>query len=292
MVVGSALVDVVVDVAHLPEPGGDVVATLVGHEPGGAFNVASAAARLGLPTVYTGPHGTGPNGDLLRAALAAEDIEVVGAADDDDTGFCLAMVEPSGERTFVTIGGADTRMSQDVLGSLALRDDDAVYVTGYDLAYPASGPVLARAVVEWPAAPLLVLDPGPLIADIPARHWDTVAPRIDVLTWSEREAQLLPELRDRLRDDAVVVRRTGSRGAVLELPGERAHLIAGAAVRPVDTNGAGDVHVGALLAARHDGLPWVPAVERANAAAALSTQRRGGATGPTREQLLTFLGRT
>lgn len=61
-------------VPHLPERGGDVLASAAGQTAGGGFNVLAAARRLGLPAVYAGGHGTGPFGDLVRTALAGEGI--------------------------------------------------------------------------------------------------------------------------------------------------------------------------------------------------------------------------
>ncbi|MFZ0324429.1 MAG: PfkB family carbohydrate kinase [Actinomycetes bacterium] len=290
VVVASALIDVVLDVPALPPVGGDVLATPVARSPGGAFNVATAAARLALPTVYAGPHGTGDNGDLLRVALEAEGIPFAYPADDaQDTGYCIALVDRSGERTFVTVGGADTAMSAESLAAISLDTTDAVYVSGYDLAYPLSGPVVSAFASSLPRGPLLVLDPGPMLTDVADDVWVTVCRRVDVLSWNTRETQALPRLRELLRPEAVVVRRDGPRGAVLELPGHAAQHLPGHPVTdPVDTNGAGDVHVGAMLSALAGGLEWSDAVDRANLAAAYATTRRGGASGPTLAQLRAF----
>ena len=43
---------------------------------GGAVTILLAAARSGASCVHAGAVGTGPNGDLVRAALAAEGVEV------------------------------------------------------------------------------------------------------------------------------------------------------------------------------------------------------------------------
>src|SRR6185437_8232582 len=91
---GEAIVDVVMRVPALP--------------PRGGVNVMSAAARQGLPVLYAGGHGTGPWGDVVRAALAAEGIGLLRPPDPDrDTGFDVALVEPDAERTFVTRLGAE-----------------------------------------------------------------------------------------------------------------------------------------------------------------------------------------
>src|SRR6202034_1317835 len=105
---GEALVDVLMRVPGLPPRGGDLLASPAALAVGGGFNVMAAAPRQGLPVLYAGGHGTGPWGDLVRTALAAEGISVLRAADQDrDTGFDVALVEPDAERTFVTHLGAE-----------------------------------------------------------------------------------------------------------------------------------------------------------------------------------------
>ena len=106
---GQAIVDIVLRVPALPERGGDMIATSAEITTGGGFNVMAAAARQGLPVLYAGGHGTGPWGDLVRAALGAEGITILRPADPGrDTGFDVALVEPDGERTFATHPGAET----------------------------------------------------------------------------------------------------------------------------------------------------------------------------------------
>ena len=77
VLVGSVIVDIVLYVEALPERGGDVVASRSMTTAGGGFNVLSAAARQGLPSAYGGLVGTGPFGAQVRAALAAESVELL-----------------------------------------------------------------------------------------------------------------------------------------------------------------------------------------------------------------------
>ena len=97
---GEALVDLLMRIPALPERGGDMLAESSSVQVGGGFNIMAAAARQGLPVVYAGGHGTGPWGDRVRSALAAEGIMVLRPPDPDaDTGFDVALVEADGERT-------------------------------------------------------------------------------------------------------------------------------------------------------------------------------------------------
>ncbi|MEP6762319.1 MAG: PfkB family carbohydrate kinase, partial [Sporichthyaceae bacterium] len=192
VLVGSVIVDIVLYVEALPERGGDVVASRSMTTAGGGFNVLSAAARQGLPSAYGGLVGTGPFGAQVRDALTAESVPLLlpGPAVGLDTGFCVAMVEASGERTFATTVGAEAGLTDDLLASLGVGAGDAVYVSGYDLVYP-HGPAIVSWLSRLPEDVVVVLDPGPLVADIPAGLLETVLARLTWLSLSVREAAQL-----------------------------------------------------------------------------------------------------
>ncbi|HEY1487984.1 MAG TPA: sugar kinase, partial [Micromonosporaceae bacterium] len=72
--VGQVIVDIVLHLPHLPETGGDVLATESRLEVGGGLNVLVSATRQGLPAAYAGMHGTGPMADLARDRLAEAEV--------------------------------------------------------------------------------------------------------------------------------------------------------------------------------------------------------------------------
>jgi sugar/nucleoside kinase (ribokinase family) len=282
---GSVIVDVVLEVPALPPRGGDVLAVQRGMAVGGAFNVLSAASRLGLPGVYAGPHGTGPFGDLVRATLAREGIEIARVPNPHlDTGSTIAIIEPDAERTFITVTGADGVVEPADLQGIAYRKDDAVYVSGYDLAYPGAGESIARHVASLTAELFVAFDPGPLVADIPRGLLQAILERANAVSLNARESDLLGDI-----DVEVVVVRQGVGGATINPRGERPiHVDAVRVENAVDTSGAGDVHMGAMLAGLAQGLAWPGAVRLANQAAAFAIARRGPAAGPTVVELEEF----
>jgi sugar/nucleoside kinase (ribokinase family) len=299
---GEAIVDVVLRVPALPERGGDVLAASSEIAAGGGVNVMAAAARQGLPVRYAGGHGTGPWGDVIRAALAAEGIGLLRPPDPDrDTGFDVAFVEPDAERTFVTHLGAETLRGQGSWATVSAGPGDAVYVSGYGLAAPESGPVLAGWAAALPAGVLLFVDPGPLAAQIPAAVLDPVLARCDWLSCNHREAAVLAGLSP--ADPVAAARRLlarAGRAGILVRDGAAGCYVArrGSAdpvhvpapqVTAVDTTGAGDAHSGVFIAALAEGLSPVDAAARANAAAAFAVTRYGPATAPTRAQLDAWL---
>ena len=89
---------------------------------GGAVTILLAAARSGAHYVHAGAVGAGPNGDLVRAALEAEGVELSSPPVPDlDTGVCVVLVEPTAERSFVTTQGAERRISVETLAASAPR---------------------------------------------------------------------------------------------------------------------------------------------------------------------------
>jgi sugar/nucleoside kinase (ribokinase family) len=301
---GEAIVDLLMWVPALPERGGDMLADSAAVQVGGGFNIMAAAVRQGLPVVYAGGHGTGPWGDRVRAALAAEGIRLLRTPDPDaDTGFDVALVEAGGERTFVTALGAESLREPGAWDLVRVRAGDAVYVSGYGLAPPESGQVLGAWAAGLPSEVLLFVDPGPLVADIPAAILDPVLARCDWWSCNQREAALLTGSSDPAEAARRLVRRTGQADVIvragpdgcvvaMRVPGPAMALsqIPAPAVTAVDTTGAGDAHSGVFLAGLAAGLTVGDAARRANAAAALTVTRAGAAVSPTRAELDRFGG--
>ncbi|MFX0537092.1 PfkB family carbohydrate kinase [Ornithinimicrobium sp. Y1847] len=295
---GQALVDVVCEVPGLPVRGGNVNATSFAPYAGGAVSILLAAARSGASAVHAGAHGTGPNGDLIRAALDREGVGLSAPpVADEDTGICVVLVEPSAERTFVTTYGAERRISAESLATSDPGPGDLVCVTGYSLYPPTRDPLLAW-VDGLPADVHLVLDPGAALADMPAELVEQVLAVTDVWTSNALEAEELTGVTDveasceavaeRLPEGAVVIVRDGPEGCFVRVDGQTSY-VAGYPQEPVDTNGAGDTHTGVLCAGVAQGLPWLEAARRANAAGAIKVTRRGPATAPTSAEVDLFL---
>ncbi|MFW5420654.1 sugar kinase [Nocardiopsis sp. CNT-189] len=298
--VGAVIADVVLDVDALPEPGGDVFATSSRTLPGGGFNVMAAAARAGMPVVYGGAHGTGPYGDMAREALRAEGVAVAHPPKPGrDTGFCVALVDSSAERTFVTSLGAEGELTLGELRALRPAAGDFAYAVGYALmSGPRTGDLLTW-IGGLPAEVRLVFDPAPVVGEIPGEALAAVLGRTDVLSLNAREAAITTGAWDaeraaallagRIRSGGTVVLRDSADGCLVAGAGSAPVRVPGFPVRAVDTNGAGDAHVGVFTAALAGGLDPVRAARRANAAAAVAVTRRGPATAPGAAELDRFL---
>ncbi len=322
---GSVVVDLVATVPALPVRGGDVAASSLAPTPGGGFNVLAAVARQGLPAAYAGPHGTGPFGELVRAALARLGVAVLAEPRAVDTGLVVTLVDDGGERTFVTSPDAVVGPTAADLARVDAVPGDFVSVSGYGLLHPPSRDVLVPWVLALPDGVTVVLDPGPLA---PAAALAPLLPRVDWLSANLAEAASLAagtgpagagpadagpagagpagagpaDAGPARAGDAVriaarlartgrgVVVRTGAAGCVVVAPGGRPVAVAGFAVRAVDTTGAGDAHTGVFAVELARGADPLVAARTANAAAALAVTRRGPATSPTAAELASYLG--
>ncbi|PYF95963.1 Sugar or nucleoside kinase, ribokinase family [Georgenia satyanarayanai] len=305
---GQAIVDVVMRVASIPAPGSDVFASDSALLVGGGFNVMAAARREGAPVVYAGGHGTGPLGDLVRASLRAEGVEVLLPAHPGlDTGFCVALTDDDAERTFVSTVGAEGHVPVDALDDVVVTAGDVVYVSGYSLLHPDNAAMLARALPRLAGDVEVVVDASPVIGDVPEAALRTLLETATVWTVNEREVRILGErvlgelpagaapqeigaqLAERL--DTVVLVRVGPGGCWVARRGQLAMLVPGIAVTAVDTNGAGDAHTGVLCAGLCAGTPLEEAVTRANVAAGIAVTRPGPATSPTAAEITARLAR-
>lgn len=314
---GQALVDVVLDIADLPARGQNVMAGSASEYAGGAVNVLLAAARAGAEAVHAGAIGTGPRGDLIRAALAAAGVAASAPpVEDADTGICVVLVEPSAERTFVTTLGAERRLSVAGLATSAPTAGDLVCVTGYSLVMPQTADPLLEWLAALPSGVDVVLDPGAGFAGLSDDLRAAMLARTTVWTSNAEEAAdyltaighpLSATPHDPRRDDPdemrdlaeavaavlpglVVIVRDGPVGCAVVADGATV-VVPGFPQRPVDTNGAGDTHTGVLVAERSRGTAWSDACRRANAAAAIKVTRHGPATAPTAVEVDDFLAR-
>ncbi len=299
VLVDSVVIDVVLNVEDLPERGSDTYVESSTSYAGGGFNVMAAASRLGLPSVYAGVVGLGPFASIAQEAMREEEIVMaIAPVTGLDTGFVVAMVEPDGERTFLTSNGAESTLTTSQLDGVDVRSGDTVYFSGYVLLHPSNAAAILARVQRLPDDALLVFDPSPLVASIDARLFDVVLERVDWLSCNAREALAMTgvsdhrdaalALRQRLARGGVIV-RCGRHGCVVAAPDGQFDDVAGFPVEAVDSNGAGDTHVGAFVAMLSLGRSALDAARWANAAAAFSVTKRGPATGPLLHELEAFV---
>lgn len=263
-VVGSLNVDVVVRVSSLPRPGETLLGTSVARLPGGkGANQAAALAALGVPVALVGAVGDDPDAALCLDSLPGVDVSGVRRVA-APTGLAVVQVDDTGENSIVVVPGANALAEAPaVVGDLLVQLE-----------------VVALAVRR--ATGLVVLNAAPATA-LPA----DLLGQVDVLVVNESEAALLPTGPPVRRGVVVTL---GARGAVVTASDGTRTSVAAPAVDAVDTVGAGDAFVGALVAALLDGADLVEAARHGCAAGAIAVTRPGARSAPTREELRSALG--
>ena len=302
VVVGSLNADLVVRTERFPRAGETVSGGDLRVGAGGkGANQAVAAGRLGGDVAIVGAVGADANGELLRSAVAGAGVDTshVSVRDGVATGTALITVAADGENTIVVSAGAN--------GSLAPEDlPDDVFagaaVLGLCLEVPT---VTVRAAAEHAraAGATVVLNPSPFGAA--ARE---LAPVADVMLVNEGEAEALLGLPEGAVDTDPTAVRDGfaalgiaravvTRGAdgclIVDGDAPPAH-VAAVRITAVDTTGAGDAFMGALLVRLADGDRLADAARFAVGVGGYAAAHAGAqASYPTADELASFLdGRT
>lgn len=187
VLMGQILVDLAVRGEALPAPGGDVWANDEGMHVGGGFNALVAARRMGAQAVSLSPIGHGPYSLLIQQALQRAEITDAGPhIDGIDNGFCIAFTDQSGERTFISTRGAETRAPANAWADFTatMRPGDVLYIDGYLMDHPANRHAAQAALEALPEGVQVILDVSPVIGipqGLPARDV--------IVSMNHREAQ-------------------------------------------------------------------------------------------------------
>jgi ribokinase len=282
-VIGSFMMDLVVEAPRRPQPGETVFGSRFEMFRGGkGFNQAVASARAGAATTMIGRVGADEFGTSFLTALA---VEGIGHADvtrdlEAGTGVGAPVVEPSGENSIIIVPRANDTLSAEDVGA-ARRSIERADVVLLQLELPIAT-AIAAAQIARAAGTTVVLNPAPADGIAGLHH---LRGCVDVLVPNEREGASLLEGRAPGDPESVaralakawgcaVVLTLGGRGCVAAVDGALQTYPA-VPVTAVDSVGAGDAFCGTLGAWLASGADLADAVRHANAAGALAVTRRG-----------------
>ena len=299
-VVGSFMMDLVVQCNHLPLGGQTVVGqdfvTFVG---GKGSNQAIAAARLGADVSMIGRLGADGFGDELLKNLSAEGINSQFVVRDTDMGTGVAMitVDKNGNNTIVAVPKANMSLNPDNIdqaeSAIAVADILLLQLEVSLLAVQR-----AAEIAKANGVPVL-LNPAPA-HQIPVELMNLV----DIIVPNETETEFLTGCRltdmETIKSAArhlqaesapTVILTLGDQGALLATA-EDIQLVPSYSVKAVDATAAGDAFCGTLAVSVARGDSWESAVNFANAAGALTVTKLGAAPSiPTREQVIELIER-
>ncbi|MBO9627399.1 MAG: ribokinase [Microbacterium sp.] len=270
-VVGSANLDLVVEVARPPRVGETLLGRAAGRFPGGkGLNQAVASARSGAPTRFCGVVGADEAGDLLQRTLTDAGVDgLVRRTDAAPTGVAHVFALEGGDNSIVVAAGANAELAAED----AAADVAGAAVVLAQLEVPAAS-VAAALRAARVAGALTLLNAAPAAA----RALDLLGD-VDVLIVNETECEELGGV-DALHaaGAAIVVLTRGADGVELHRRGAEVAHVPAFSIVPVDTTGAGDAFCGALAATLAAGAPIEDALVTASAAGAIVAQHQGANT--------------
>ena len=291
-VIGSLMIDRVLRVPALPAPGETVMARSAAVHPGGkGANQAVAAARCGARVRMLGR--TGSDGAFIVRELAAAGVDTACVMTSDAmSGFAAVMVADDGMNSIVIAPEANSRIGDADIdafltgaapGDLLLMQNEC---SGLGHAVTRACEVGLKLWLN--AAPMgdavRQIDLGALSCLLVNEH------ELAALTGIGEPQSALHQLAHAWPKLDLVV-TLGAEGWIARVEGAIARGSA-IAVKAIDTVGCGDAFVGALAALGSEGMPWIDALARANAAGALAATVAGAIPSmPERAAVELMLGR-
>ena len=227
---------------------------------GSAANTIAGIAHLGGRTAYVGKVKDDQLGAIfahdLRAQGAVYETALAPKSEEAETGRCIVIVTPDGERSMNTYLGVTEFLSSDDIDPDQMAQAEWIYLEGYRFDGPESHAAFAKAIEACKGAggrvSITLSDPFCI-----ERHRDAfcvmVRDHVDLLFCNRAEMLSMYQTDDfdgalaRAASDVAIVACTDSEHGVHILSeGQRWHVPA-VPTKIVDATGAGDLFAGAFL---------------------------------------------
>jgi fructoselysine 6-kinase len=209
--------------------------------PGGnTVNVAVAARRSGAESAYLGATGAGPDGAVVRAALAAEQVE---------TTRMRVLAGPNAYSTIELVNGDRVFGPHDLGVSVFQLDEaDLSYLSQFWCVHTGECSSTEDQLADLAAVARVSFD----FSDRPAGYYEPLLAHVWLACFSgshltSEEAVDLAHRAAAAGPELVLVTE-GPRGALLRTAGGQICRVPAQEFQPVDTLGAGDAVIGGVLA--------------------------------------------
>ncbi|OAQ14256.1 aminoimidazole riboside kinase [Bibersteinia trehalosi Y31] len=278
---------------------------------GAPANVAVGVSRLGVSAGFIGRVGHDPLGKFMQQTLKAENVGVEQMILDPKQRTSTVIVGlDDGERSFTFMVNPSADQFLEVADLPQFQADEWLHCCSIALINEPSRSTTFEAIRRIKqAGGFFSFDPN--LRESLWKSLDEMKQVVnqavalaDVLKFSEEELTLLTDTTTleaaaaaitALYPEKLIIITLGKDGAIYHLNGE-SKLVAGKALKPVDTTGAGDAFVSGLLAGLSQSSDWkkesvlVDIIRKANASGALATTQKGAMSAlPSKAQLEQFL---
>jgi sugar/nucleoside kinase (ribokinase family) len=283
LVVGDVMTDVIVRPEGPLARGSDRRASITVQPGGSAANQAAWLASFGVKVDFVARVGAA---DLESETARFKAIGVAPHLVGDrthETGRLIALIDPDGERSFLTDRGANEALEARDIPDALIDGAALIHLSGYSFFAP-SPRAAALDVMRRAGDKPICVDPASaeFLREVGADKFLAWTQGAAILFPNAEEAAILagsddPEtqcVRLAARYPLVVIKR-GAAGCEAAA-GKKRWRANAPKIDAIDTTGAGDAFVAAFLAARLSGADIQPALERARAAGAAASATIGG----------------
>ena len=267
--------------------GSDRRSTIVAKPGGSAANQAVWLAYFGVAVAFVGRVGAADHA-AQTAMFRRAGVEPHLVADEAlETGRLIALIDPSGERSFLTDRGANDSLSEADIPDELIAEADLIHLSGYSFVAAQPRQAVRRVLKRAGETPVSV-DPAS------AEFLREMGPE-NFLAWTRgaqlcfpngEEAEVLTGSGDREMQIAMlaqhyplVVVKRGAEGCEAAAGSDRWCAPAPTA-KAIDTTGAGDAFVAGFLAAKLGGAGIEECLARAAGAGAAAKEFIGGRPEP------------
>ncbi|WP_312060798.1 PfkB family carbohydrate kinase [Anaerotignum sp.] len=186
LVIGSAVVDVIINIPHLPTTGEDVHISKQSRSLGGCAYLTSNILRLfSAPYSLCTAVGGGIYGDFVLQKLQERGVPIFVRRPEAENGCCYCMVEEDGERTFIVHHGIEYTFYESYLEDIDTKSIDSVYICGLELE-EATGANIIKYLKKHPEFEIY-FSPSPRIMKIPPERMEEVCKLHPIVHLNEKE---------------------------------------------------------------------------------------------------------
>lgn len=281
LILGAAIVDKIMNINSLPKSGDDICTKLETTVVGGcAYNVSNILNNLDIEHDLVVPVGNGMYASAIEKELSENGHKVLIKDEEKDNGYCLCLVEASGERTFITVQGIECEFKKEWLDSLDAQKYNSVYISGYELE-GKSGEVIVDFLGDNKHM-TIYFAPGPRITfldEILLNRLYSLNPIVHLNDKEALEYTGLIDVNEALKEihkknNNTVFLTVGPNGS-LYIENGNVGLIEGFKAQVVDTIGAGDSHIAGIIGAMSLGYDLESSLKIANKIASQIVATKG-----------------
>jgi len=279
-VIGSSVCDVIIRVHHLPQSQADEnILNQIFSIGGCAYNVASILRYFHVPYTLFSPIGSGIYGDFVKQKFIENDIPIL-LETKQKNGCCYCLVDDSGERTFMCEHGAEYVFQKIWFSLLEQEEYEQVYICGLEIEEKTGDNIIE--FLEHHPYMKIFFAPGPRINEISkdkiarlfALHPILHLNLNEILSFTQQNCLLdaVHALYQQTQHDIIVT--LGEKGCSYFHDFQEIFIPA-IKTEVVDTIGAGDSHIGTIIALQAMQKDMLESLTRANQIAAKIVSQQG-----------------